>query len=174
MIILETERLTLRQLTKDDAPFVFKLLNDPSWLENIGDRGIRTLEDAAAYIVDSPNAMYAQHGFSMLLVETKNLVTKDPVEPVGLCGLIKRDSLDDVDLGYAFLPEFWGRGYAYEAAAATVDHGRDIHKLSRIVAITLPTNQPCIKLLKKLGFQLEKVIIWDGDDEELELYGWAA
>lgn len=168
MTILETERLTLRQLEQTDAPFIFKLLNDPSWIENIGDRGIRTLEDAEAYIINSPNAMYKQHGFSLLLVETKV-----PVEPIGLCGLIKRDSLDDVDLGYAFLPDFWGKGYAYEAAAAIMDYSQEVHKLSRIVAITLPENKPSVKLMTKLGFQFEETLVLAGDDEELALYGWS-
>lgn len=168
MTIVETERLTLRQLEQTDAPFIFKLLNDPSWIENIGDRGIRTLEDAEAYIINSPNAMFQQYGFSLLLVETK-----DPIEPIGLCGLIKRDSLEDVDLGYAFLPEFWGKGYAYEAAAATMDYSQEVHNLSRIVAITLPENKPSVKLMTKLGFQFEETLVLAGDDEELALYGWS-
>ncbi|MEL7372067.1 MAG: GNAT family N-acetyltransferase [Myxococcota bacterium] len=169
MSIIDTERLRLRQLEPSDAPFILELLNDPSWIQNIGDRGVRTLDDAKAYIADGPNAMYQKHGVSLLLVEIKQTNA-----PIGLCGLLKRDTLEDVDLGYALLPAYHGKGYAAEAAAATLRHGVDVHGLSRIVAITLPTNRSSIRLLEKLQFAYEKTIPAPKDGEILALYGWSA
>lgn len=165
MKITETDRLILRQATVDDAPFIFQLLNEPSWLQYIGDRNIRTLGDAENYIRNGLIGMYAQHGFGLFIVELKNGPT-----PIGLCGLIKRDSLEDVDLGFAFLPAYWGQGYAWEAASATMHDGATTHGLSRLLAITLPENASSIKLLKRLGFKFEKLIRLADDAEALELY----
>ncbi|KPV49042.1 hypothetical protein SE17_34840, partial [Kouleothrix aurantiaca] len=111
MTVLETERLRLRQFADSDAAFVLELLNEPSWLRFIGDRGVRTLDDALGYITNGPQAMYARYGFSLLVVER----TTDGAA-LGMCGLIKRDTLDAPDIGYAFLPRAWGQGYAREAA----------------------------------------------------------
>ncbi|HET7656850.1 MAG TPA: GNAT family N-acetyltransferase [Bacillales bacterium] len=163
MKVIETERLAIRWLSTDDAAFIMELLNTPSWIRFIGDRGIRTIGDARNYIVGGPMDMYAKLGFGLYAVELKDSLT-----PIGICGLIKRDSLDDVDIGYAFLPSFWGQGYAYEAARAVVHYGRKQLKLDRIIAITTIDNLSSINLLEKLGFQFERMVQFD--NEELKLY----
>ena len=130
MNVLETPRLALRRLTVEDAAFIYDLVNDPAWLRFIGDRNVRTMADAAAYILKGPVASYAQHGFGLWLTLRK----ADGV-PIGICGLIKRDNMEDVDVGFAFLPEFRAQGYAFESAAASVAYGRDVLKLKRIEPI---------------------------------------
>ena len=166
-VVLATERLALRQLdgSDADAAFILALVNEPSWLEFIGDRGVRTLEEARAYIANGPRAMYRERGFGLWLVELGATAT-----PLGICGLIKRPTLDDVDLGFAFRPEFWGRGYAHEAAAATVTHARDVVGLKRLVAITSPANARSIHLLEKLGLRFERVIPANGAAPESRLF----
>jgi RimJ/RimL family protein N-acetyltransferase len=144
------------------------LLNDPSWLRFIGDRGVRTLEDARKYILDGPVDSYERVGFGMYLVERK-----ETGEPVGICGLVKRDALDDVDIGYAFLPGFRRRGYAIEAASAVLRYGRDVVGLRRVVAITDPENEASIRVLEKLGMRYEKKVRLSKDGEEISLYGRA-
>jgi RimJ/RimL family protein N-acetyltransferase len=151
--ILETERLILRQLSVDDAEFILKLVNEPSFIQNIGDRGVRTLEDAKSYIRNGPAASYAKNGFGLYLV-----VLKDTQESMGMCGLIKRDGLEDVDIGYAFLPKFWSKGYAVEAAQATKAYAKDVIGLKRMVAITDPANEGSIRVLEKIGLKLERII----------------
>jgi RimJ/RimL family protein N-acetyltransferase len=167
-VILETDRLRLRRISTDDAPFILELLNEPSWLRHIGDKGVRTIEDARAYILNGPVAMYARHGFGLYVAERK-----DGDIPVGLCGLIKRDALDDVDIGFALLPEHWNHGYAYEAAAATMAFGRDVLGLTRIVAIVSPDNAASTKLLGKLGLRFERKIRLGDDAPEIDLYAQA-
>ncbi|PGS01113.1 GNAT family N-acetyltransferase [Bacillus pseudomycoides] len=165
MNILETERLTLRLQTTDDAAFILELLNDPSWLQFIGDRGVRTLEDARIYILNGPIRMYEQFGFCLFLVERK----EDHV-PIGICGLVKRDSLEDVDIGFAFLPKYWAKGYAYEAASAVMAYGKDKLGLNRIVGITTPDNHASAKLLEKVGLRFERSMQLANDSEELNLF----
>ena len=166
MKILETERLTLRLQTTDDADFILELVNDPSWLRFIGDRGVRTVEDAREYILNSIH-MYEKSGFCFYLVERK----EDNI-PLGLCGLVKRDSLEDVDIGYAFLPKYWGKGYAYEAASATLAYSIDTLGLNRIVAITTQDNEASAKLLKKIGLKFERLVQLSNDAEELRLFSF--
>jgi RimJ/RimL family protein N-acetyltransferase len=151
--ILETERLVVRRLALDDAAFILELLNEPAFLENIGDRGARTLADARRYIARGPVASYRKFGFGLYLVELKDSGT-----PIGICGLLKRDWLGDVDIGFAFLQRHWSRGYARESAAAVMHYGWTTLRLQRIVAITKPTNQASIALLEKLGLRFEKII----------------
>lgn len=165
MIIAETDRLFLRRLTVDDAEFVLALLTDPAWLRFIGDKGARTLEDARAYINNGPMAMYERLGFGLFVTERKS----DGV-PMGMCGLIKRDGLDDVDIGFAFLPAYRGRGYAFEAAAAVMDYGRNIVGLTRIVAITSPDNESSARLLEKLGLRFDRMIRLSADAKEDRLF----
>ena len=165
MKVLETARLVLRRLDTEDASFMFRLLNDPSWIQNIGDKGIRTLDDAKDYIRNGPVVMYMRYGFGLFLVQLKDSQTS-----IGLCGLIKRKALKDVDIGYAFLPEYWGKGYAMDSASAVISYGKSIHRLSRLVGITLPSNHSSVKLLKKLGFQFESIVMMTADTEELEIY----
>jgi len=150
--VLETERLALRHLSNDDAGFIIDLVNQPSFLRYIGDKGVRTVADAHQYIQNGPVASYARHGFGLYLVELK-----ETAAPIGICGLIKRDSLQDVDLGFAFLPAFWSKGYAAEAAEAVLQYGRSALGLSRIVAITSLDNHDSMKLLRKIGFKEESL-----------------
>jgi RimJ/RimL family protein N-acetyltransferase len=171
MTVLETARLRLRHLTPEDAPFILGLLNEPSWLRFIGDRGVRTLEDAHRYIENGPMAMYARHGFGLYL-----MALKDGGVPIGLCGLLRRAGLDDVDIGFALLPAYWSHGYAFEAAAAVLAHARDVLGLPRVVAITTPDNEASARLLEKLGFGLERTITLPHDPQPLRLFSltWPA
>ena len=162
MTVLQTGRIALRRLTTDDASFIRELVNEPSWIRFIGDRGVRSEEDARAYLVRGPIAMYERHGFGLWMCEEKA-----SGQPLGICGLIKRDTLEDVDIGFAFLPRFWGQGYAHEAAAAVLDYGREVLELDRIVAITSPDNVASIRLLEKLGLRLEKSFEIDGKPTNL-------
>lgn len=150
-LVAETQRLQLNRLDATDAAFILQLVNEPSWLEFIGDKGVRTLEDARAYIANGPVAMYTSHGHGLYRVDLKS-----SGEAIGLCGLIKRDTLADVDIGYAFLPAHWGCGYAEEATRATLDHARDILGMKRIVAIVAPANARSIRLLEKIGLRYER------------------
>ena len=150
MIVLDTPRLRLRTLGADDAPFYLALVNEPSWLQHIGDKQTHTLEAARAAILQGPCEMQRRLGHSLYLVERK-----DDAAPLGLCGLIQRDSLPGVDIGYALRPAYWGQGYAYEAAAAVVAHARDTLRLPRLLAITGPDNAASNALLRKLGLQFD-------------------
>jgi RimJ/RimL family protein N-acetyltransferase len=163
--ILETERLLLRQLSTHEAEFILELLNEPSFIQNIGDRGVRTLADANSYILNGPVASYARNGFGLYLV-----VLKETNESIGMCGLIKRAGLDDVDIGYAFLPKFWSRGYAVESALATKSYAKNVIGLKRIVAITDPANGASIRVLEKIGLSFERMIKLSEDDIELKLF----
>lgn len=165
IIILQTERLTLRQLMIDDAGFIVELLNQPSFIQNIGDRGVRTLEDAREYILTGPMASYEKFGFGLYLVELRESGTA-----IGLCGLLKRDTLDDVDIGYAYLPAYWGKGYAFEAASAVLDYGRTTHHLQSIVAVVSPENAGSIKVLEKLGMKFERMIQLVEGEAEIKLF----
>lgn len=164
--VFETNRLTLLQLTPDDATFILELVNDPAWLRFIGDRGVRTLEDARAYILKGPVASYERHGFGLYLVKRK-----EDGALIGICGLLKRDTLPDVDVGFAFLPQFTRQGYGFEAAAATLTYGHRVLGLQRIVAVTSPDNVASIRLLERLGFRFEKMIRLSADAPEISLYG---
>ena len=152
MTPLETERLILRHFNPDDAPFILALLNEPSFLRYIGDKKIRTLEDARQYIANGPVATYARHGFGLYQVELKDTHT-----PVGMCGLLKREELPHPDIGFAFLPDFWNKGFAYEAATAVLTEARERLQLDRILAIVNPDNEASIRLLEKLGFNFEQM-----------------
>ena len=150
MIRLDTERLALRELEHRGAAFIEKLVNDPDWLRYIGDRNVHSPDDAKRYIDEGPRAAYAKHGFGLLMVERRA-----DGEPLGICGLIKRDTLEHVDVGFAFLPAFRGAGYAREAASACIEHGRALG-LTRIVAITTQDNEASGKLLERIGFRYER------------------
>lgn len=166
MTVLETERLILRQFTTDDAAFIHQLLNEPSWIRNIGDRNIRTIEDACSYIVNGPVKSYERNGFGLWLI-----VLRETGESMGMCGLIRRDGLEDIDIGYALLPNFWSMGYAVEAARATKEYARDAVGLKRLVAIVDPANEASIRVLEKIGLRYEKMIRLSADDIELKLFG---
>lgn len=166
MEVIQTERLVLRQLSLEDAEFVYELVNDADWIRYIGDRSVRTLEDARNYLLQGPIAMYGLVGFGLYCVELR-----DSQVPIGICGLIKRDSLNDVDVGFAFLPAFRSHGYAYEAARATLEYGRQQFGLSRIVAIVSPENHASIRLLQKLGLGMERTVRLADDADEVCLFG---
>jgi len=165
MIELNTERLLVRGFDTNDAEFILELLNQPSFIQFIGDKGVRSVDDARNYITTGPIESYQRHGFGLYLVELK-----DRKVPIGMCGVLKRESLPDPDLGFAFLPEYWGKGYAFEAASAALDQARDFFKLARILAITNPDNDASIKLLAKLGFQFERVMKLSSDSDEVKLF----
>ena len=169
MKVLETDRLNLRRLSPDDAEFILELLNDPSFLRFIGDKGVRTLDDARNYILNGPVDMYNRLGFGLYLTELKKSGA-----PIGICGLIKRDGLEDVDIGFAFLPKFRARGYAYESAAAVMDYGKHVLGLKRIVAITSPDNYASGGLLEKLGLRFERMIRLSKGASEVRLYAFDA
>ena len=165
MIVLKTERLILRQFSSNDVQFILDILNEPSFIQNIGDRGVRTLEDARSYILRVPVASYERHGFGLYQV-----ILKETGESIGMCGLIKREELEDVDIGYAFLPKYWSKGYAVESALKVKEHARDVIGLKRLVAITDPENQGSIRVLEKLGLKFEKMVRLSEDDIELKLF----
>ncbi|MEO7911537.1 MAG: GNAT family N-acetyltransferase [Roseiflexaceae bacterium] len=167
MNVLETERLILRWLSADDAAFILELVNDPAWLRFIGDRGVRTLEDARDYILNGPVAMYRRTGFGLYLVELKQGAT-----PIGMCGLIERVGLEDIDIGFAFLPAFCGQGYAYESASAMIRYAQDTLGLNRVVAIVDPDNQRSITLLTKLGLSFVDLLRLGEDQSEVMLFAW--
>ncbi|MCK6694552.1 MAG: GNAT family N-acetyltransferase [Thermoanaerobaculia bacterium] len=165
--ILETDRLHLRPFTLDDAGFILKLLNTPGWLEFIGDRNVRSIADAEKYLTDGPMKSYQINGFGLSAV---TLAGTDV--PIGSCGLIKREGLPDVDLGFAFLPEFTGKGYASEIAAAVLAYATNELKINRVLAITSLNNTGSINVLKKIGFEFESIIKMPDDDEELNLFSY--
>ena len=162
MTTIETGRLILHQFTADDAAFVLRLVNEPAFLRYIGDRGVRTLEDARRYIVDGPAAGYARDGHGLMRVVRK----EDGVE-VGMCGVLRRDTLPEPDIGFSFLPEYWSQGYALESARAVMRHVRETLRLGRILAITTRDNEPSMRLLGKLGFRPEGIVNLGGEDLRL-------
>ena len=165
MFFLETERLRIEHLSQEDAAFILRLLNEPSFLENIGDKGVRDLEDACGYLRDGPMASYKKAGFGLFRVSSKHTGAV-----LGMCGLISRAVLDDVDIGYAFLPEFCGQGYAIESARAVMDFGREKLHLDPIVAVVSPGNTASVKVLAKLGMEFVRKIRLDNDQPEIDLY----
>jgi RimJ/RimL family protein N-acetyltransferase len=147
-LILETERLRLREIVESDAPFILELLNDPAFVANIGDKGVRTVDDAVAYIQNGPRASYEANGFGLFTVELRGSETA-----IGMCGLVRRDTLPHVDIGYAFLPQHCGQGYAVEAARATLEYGQREFLLDPILAIVSVGNDASMRLLNKIGLQ---------------------
>ena len=165
MSVLETERLRLREMDFGDAAFILELVNEAGWLRFIGDKGVRTLDDARKYVEDGPAASYRKNGFGLYLVEQK----EDAV-PVGICGLVRRETLDDVDVGFAFLERFQRRGYAVESAAAVMKLARERFGLARLVAITTPDNERSIRVLQRLGFELERRVRLRAEEGEVAVY----
>lgn len=163
MMIAETERLTLREFTANDTDFIIRLLNTEGWLRNIGNRHVNSKEQAVEFIERRLQPSYTDNGFGFYIVESKS--TK---ECLGMCGLVKRDGLDNVDVGYAFLPEHFGKGYAYESTNRVVQFAKEKVGLKILDAITIAENASSIKLLEKLGFHFERNIVLN--EEELMLY----
>jgi RimJ/RimL family protein N-acetyltransferase len=163
-VIAQTTRLTLRELQLTDAAFALRLYNDPSFLQHIGDKGVRTVEDAEKNLQQGAIASYSQHGYGMWLVEDKQ------GQAIGLCGLIKRDFLAETDLGYAYLPEFFGQGYAYEAAQAVLAYAAEHTALNTVVAIVSPANLASKALLQKLGFEQDGQVLVPDKNEMVDFY----
>jgi len=162
--VLQTERLNLRRMSLDDAEFIVELLNDSSFLRFVGDKGVRTTEDARQYILTGPVDSYERHGFGLWLVELKDSET-----PIGICGLLKRETLSDVDIGFAFLPQYRSKGYAFESAAAVMSYGRNVLGLRRVVAITNEENIDSLRVLEKIGMSFDRMIRLSDEGPEIRL-----
>jgi RimJ/RimL family protein N-acetyltransferase len=165
MSVFHTDRLNVRRFRLDDAPFVYELLNMPSWLRFIGDRGAHTLEDARGYLRNGPLASYRARGYGLWMVETREHGT-----PLGMCGLVERSELPHPDIGFAFLERHWSHGYAYEAAAGTLVYAAKTLAMKRVLAITTLDNDRSARLLEKLGMRCESTVRLPNDPEELRLY----
>jgi [ribosomal protein S5]-alanine N-acetyltransferase len=164
-IVIETERLILRKFTVDDASFILGLLNTPSWLRFIGDRNVHSVEEAKQFLLNGYLKSYQTHGFGFYVA-----VEKSTQNPIGMCGLVKRNTLEDVDIGFAFMPEFMGKGYGFEAASTTLNYAENVLKLEKIIAIVDPENVVSIALIKKIGLQFERMVRLSADDIELMLF----
>lgn len=162
---IESQRLTLSEFTKKDAPFFYDLINDPDWIRYIGDRNVRTHFQASVYLEEKILPSYQKYGFGFYIVRLKTDNT-----PIGLCGLINREWMDYVDIGYAFLPDFRGQGYALEAAKVTMKYAKETHQIKKLAAITALDNTKSSLLLEKLGFYFDKVIRYPNDDTDCKLY----
>ena len=169
MKILETERTILREVAEDDAEFILDLLNQPSFIRYIGDRNVRTIDEARVYIESRLTKSYRKFGFGMWAVQLKETNVA-----AGLCGFVKRDSLPEADIGFAFLPQYAGQGYAFESAAAALEYGRNVLNLNPVLAITSKDNESSGKLLGKLDFKFERLVKLPHDDEELKLFSSSA
>jgi [ribosomal protein S5]-alanine N-acetyltransferase len=165
MQILQTDRLILRKMSTEDASFILEMLNDPEFIKFVGDRKVRTLEDAERYIAQGPTATYESHGYGYYVVELKETGV-----PIGMCGLRARNGLDAPDLGYSFLSAYRGRGYATEAAAALLQYARTVLGLSTVTAICSPDHNASIAVLKKIGFSYDRDLRLPGDEVELSLF----
>lgn len=157
---IETERLTIREFTLTDAPFIVRLLNTPGWLQFIGDRHVNSITDAEQYLLNGPMKSYAENGFGLYMVQLKDNT------PIGMCGLIRRASLEHVDLGFALMPDFFKKGYTSEASAAILRLAKNDHQLDILAAITAKNNAPSVHTLKKLGFTLKELKVLEGESEE--------
>jgi RimJ/RimL family protein N-acetyltransferase len=166
MSVLESERLVLREFHLDDAGFILQLLNEVAFLRFIGDKGVRTLADARDYLLKGPMESYHRFGFGLFLTSLR-----EDGAPIGMCGLVKREGLADVDVGFALRSRYWSRGYAVEAAAAVLDYGKRTLNLGRIVAIANPDNHASIAVLERIGLKFERMIRLSCDAPELKLFG---
>ncbi len=164
-MVLETERLILRKLSFGDAPFILELLNEPAFIRFIGDKGVRNLDDARAYLKNGPMLSYKQHGFGLYMT-----ALKDRGIPLGICGLVKRDTLPDADIGFAFLRRHRNKGYATESARAVLAHAVDTLKIPRIVGITAQDNHGSIKVLQKIGLKFDTLIDLPGFEEQRKFF----
>ena len=164
-MILESERLLLEKFTINDAPFFYNLVNDPDWVKYIGDRNVRTIADAEKYLTEKIIPSYEQFGFGFYIVRLKGENT-----PIGMCGLIKRDWMEHVEIGYAFLAEFRGKGYAIESSIATKQYAKEKLSILRLAAITDTDNEKSGNLLERLGFKYERLITYPGEEQQCKLY----
>lgn len=165
--VLKTERLLLRPFTPEDSEFILKLLNEPSFLQHIGDKGVRNQEQALGYLLEGPIRSYGLHGHGLMCVERRETGL-----PLGMCGLLRRKPDQDPDLGYAFLPDAWGKGYASEAATAVLESGVSCLGFSKILALVAPGNARSIQLLQKLGFTFSGTAPTAPGGESVSVYEW--
>ena len=165
MKILDTARLTLRRMSLDDASFMLDLVLDVDFIRFIGDKGVRNLEDARVYITNGALASYESHGFGLYVVELRETQT-----PIGICGFVKRDSLPDCDIGYAFLPTYRNHGYAAESASAVLAYGRGVLAITRVLGITDPENERSVRVLEKIGLRFDRLVQLAGDATPVRLY----
>ena len=167
MSVMETARLRLREMSGDDAGFILEVLTDPDFIANVGDRGVHDLSAARRYIADGPGGSYRKHGFGLYLVE----LLADGA-PLGICGLLRRDSHPDVEIGFAFVPRARGHGYALEAARATLAFAQHALGLTRVVALTAPGNHPSIRILESIGLRFERMVRFTPDGAERRLFAF--
>ena len=165
MNLITTDRLLINRITIDDAGFILELMNDKDWIKNIGDKGLRTIEDVQAYIQNRFLKTYIESNYGFYTMNLKNTL-----QIIGIVGLVDRKGIDHIDIGYGILPEFRGKGYAFEAAKAIYDYGYQELNLEKIVAIVNPDNLPSIKLLSKLGLEFEKMIRLPDEEIDILLY----
>jgi RimJ/RimL family protein N-acetyltransferase len=164
-VVIETVRLRLRDITLDDAEFIFRLVNEPSFLMNIGDKGVRDLDDARRFVQEGYWTNQRKPGYGQFLVELR-----EGGVPAGICGLLYREILDLTDVGFAFLPEHWGRGFAFEAAEAVIRYGYSTLKIKKIVALTSPGNLASIRVLQRLGMAYERTVKMSESDPGTTIY----
>jgi RimJ/RimL family protein N-acetyltransferase len=167
MNILETERLILLEIVEQDAEFIYDLVNQPSFVKYIGNRNVHSIETAREFIENRYRQNYREHGFGLYAVDLKENNT-----PIGICGFVKRDTLPDADIGFAFLPQYERQGFAFESTDAVMKYGREALKLEKVLAITTQDNESSGKLLEKLGFQFEGLIKQPNDEAELKLFSF--
>jgi ribosomal-protein-alanine N-acetyltransferase len=173
MSVIQTARVSLRELGFGDADFILELLNEAGFIRYIGDKGVRSLPDARDYILQGPMDSYARNGFGLYAVCSRDAAATGMAvgTPLGICGLVKRDGLNGPDIGFAFLSRFWSKGYAVESAAAVLKHAKQVLHLGRIVAITSPDNVQSIAVLEKIGLKFERTIRLVEHAPELKLFG---
>ena len=165
MAVIETERLSLSHLTLDDCDFIIELLNEPSFSRYIGDKGVRTVDDARQYLEEGPICQYREFGYGLYRV-----VEKGTGRSVGICGLVNREAFDTPDLGFAFLKAYWSQGYATESSAAVMRHARDELGMDRVIAMADGENQRSTRVLDKLGFTFETMVTMPDETEEVRQY----
>lgn len=163
--MLTTDRLTLAEFTTADSAFILRLVNTPSWIKYIGERDVSNIAEAEQYLLEGPIKSYRDHGFGFY-----GMKLRSTGKPIGMCGLIKRDDMKEIDLGFALLPEFEGQGYALEAARAVLEYAAEKLGLVRLIAFTLPNNLRSISLLKRLGFSYEESMLYGTEKEEVDVF----
>jgi RimJ/RimL family protein N-acetyltransferase len=182
MSVIQTPRMSLRELDFGDAPFILELLNEAGFIRFIGDKGVRTLADARDYILQGPMESYARHGFGLYATCLRGDAQSGDAQsgdaqsgerdgtPIGICGLVKREGLTAPDVGFAFLSRYWSRGFAVESAAAVLAHARQALNIPHIVAITSPDNWQSIAVLEKIGLKFERTLRLVDHSPELKLF----
>jgi len=162
MVIIETERLKLLEFKKTDANFILELVNEPAWIEFIGEKNVHTISDAENFIINNLKPSYVNNGYGLYAIKLK----KDNTS-IGMCGLVNRPGLKEIDLGFACLSKYQRQGFAYESSVATLNYAKEVLKIGKVVAITSPKNKASGKLLEKLGLNFEKLINLDEDGKDI-------